>query len=153
MNGAACEESSFGRWGIVARLDQFKGWRSIVAVSAVILAAFLYFQLQREKDVEWNPFVERSGELVGLWIESGSELHLTDDHQYTCTGSDCGEVGSLGTWNRHGDFYVELTAEGGEIRMLRMANVKPRLNLVAGKRMDADDPDLWSPRYYFAKTR
>jgi hypothetical protein len=33
----------------------------------------------------------------------------------------------------------------------RMATVRNRLTLVAGKNMEGD-PDTWNPRFYFAKT-
>ncbi len=124
--------------------------RLILAVASVSIAFFSIWTFRSTSEIDWNPFIRTTDELVGHWRGKESELTLDSLGKYTCTGVLCGNLASSGSWHRAGDFYMTFTPDGAKPAEFRLMARNGRITLVAGA-PSGEDPDMWNPKFTFTR--
>jgi hypothetical protein len=101
-------------------------------------------------DRDWNPTIRNSAELVGDWRDGAASLKLDGGGSYTCAGGTaCSPLGTRGTWQREGDFYVAFRPAAAPAVEWRVSLYRGHFQLVAGDTQG--DPDQWAPRPTFER--
>jgi hypothetical protein len=118
---------------------------ALLALVVAIAAANL-----NQEEIDFNPLVRERLELAGAWRNDASRLDLLSDGRYKCDGDACANLGSNGSWQREGDFFLVLRPVTGPNARWRLAVRGEHLWLAAGNFQS--DPDLWQPKFTFEQS-